>query len=53
MFNELLYPHIQNSLKYSFFALGTIWVILRRNVIYLYSKKPYLHQLFNCQKCRT
>ena len=34
------------------FCMGNIWVILRRNVIYLYSKKPHLDQLFNCQSSR-
>jgi hypothetical protein len=28
---------------------GNIWVILRRNVMYLYSKKPHLAQRFHCQ----
>jgi hypothetical protein len=27
-----------------------IWVILRRNVMYLYNKKPHLDQLFHCQR---
>jgi hypothetical protein len=30
-----------------------IWVILRRNVLYLnYSKKPHLDQIFHCQSSR-
>ena len=29
-----------------------IWVILRRNVRYLYSKKPHLDQLFHCHVIR-
>ena len=32
------------------FGMGNTWVILRRNVICLYSKKPHLGQLFHCQK---
>ena len=31
------------------FGMGNILVILRRNVIYRYSKKPHLDQLFHCQ----
>ncbi len=27
------------------FGICNIWVILRRNVIYLYSENPHLHQL--------
>jgi hypothetical protein len=34
------------------FGMGNIWVILRRNVMYLYSKKPHLGQLFHCQSSR-
>jgi hypothetical protein len=34
------------------FVFCNIWVILRRNVIYLYSKKPPLDQLFHCQSSR-
>jgi hypothetical protein len=31
------------------FGMGNTWVILRRNVMYVYSKKPHLDQLFHCQ----
>jgi hypothetical protein len=34
------------------FGMGNIWVILRRNVMYLYSKNPHLGQLFHCQNSR-
>jgi hypothetical protein len=34
------------------FSMCNIWVILRRNVMYLYSKKPHLDQLFHCQSLR-
>ena len=34
------------------FGMCNIWVIRRRNVIYLYSKKPHLDQLFHCQTFR-
>jgi hypothetical protein len=34
------------------FCMCNIWVILRRNVIYLYNKKPHLDQLFHCQSSR-
>jgi hypothetical protein len=33
-------------------GMCNIWVILRWNVIYLYSKKPHLDQLFHCQSSR-
>ena len=32
------------------FGMGNTWVILRRNVICLYSKKPHLDQLFSLSK---
>jgi hypothetical protein len=35
-----------------FFCMCNIWVILRRNAIYLYSKKFHLDQLFHCQSFR-
>jgi nucleobase transporter 1/2 len=31
------------------FGMCNIWVIRRRNVIYLYNKKSHLDQLFHCQ----
>jgi hypothetical protein len=34
------------------FCMCNIWVILRRNAIYLYSKKFHLDQLFHCQSFR-
>jgi hypothetical protein len=34
------------------FGMCNTWVILRRNVIYLYSKKPHLDQLFHCRSSR-
>ena len=34
------------------FGMCNIGVILRRNEIYLYSKKPNLDQLFHCQSFR-
>jgi ABC-type sulfate transport system permease subunit len=34
------------------FGMCNIWVIRRRNFIYLYSKKSYLDQLFHCQSFR-
>ena len=34
------------------FGMCNIWVIRRRNVIYLYSKKPHLDQRFHCQSSR-
>jgi hypothetical protein len=34
------------------FGMCNIWVIRRRNVIYLYNKKSHLDQLFHCQSLR-
>jgi hypothetical protein len=34
------------------FGMCNIWVILRRKVMYLYSKKHHLDQLFHCQSSR-
>jgi hypothetical protein len=34
------------------FGLRNIWIVLRRNVIYLYSKKARLDWLFGSQSCR-
>jgi hypothetical protein len=34
------------------FGMCNIWLILRRNVMYLYNKKPRLDQLFHCQSSR-
>ena len=34
------------------FGMCSIWVIRRRNVMYLYNKKLYFDQLFHCQSFR-
>ena len=34
------------------FGMCNIWVIRRRNVIYLYDKKSHVDQLFHCQSLR-
>ena len=38
--------------KYNFWYMCNIWVILSRNVMYLYSKKSHLDQPFHCQSSR-